>query len=74
MASDASKLLAEALALPADERAEMVDALLRSLDDGDDLDEADRKQLHEALLLSDQQLRAGERIPASDVLAALAKR
>lgn len=68
MAPTAQKLLAEALALPADERAELIEGLVRSLDEGDQLDDADRARLHEAIHRSEQQFLDGEGIPAEVVL------
>ncbi len=55
--------------LPADERAGLIEGLVRSLDEGDQLDEADRARLHEAIRRSEQQFRDGEGIPAEVVLA-----
>ncbi len=74
MVARTSKIVADALELPVEERAEVIEALVRSLDAGDDLDDADRRRLHEALTRSDEQLRAGEGISAAEVLALLPKR
>ncbi|MCC6996922.1 MAG: hypothetical protein IT370_20080 [Deltaproteobacteria bacterium] len=74
MAPTAQKLLAEALALPADERAELIESLVRSLDEGDQLDDPDRARLHDALHRSEQQFRDGEGIPAEVVLDRLRQR
>lgn len=73
MVPDAEKVLAEALKLPREERAEIVDRLLRSLDDeeGDALDDADRARLHQAIARSDEQFRRGQGIRAEDALAEL---
>ena len=76
MAPDAEKILSEALKVPAEERAELVDRLLRSLDDeeGDALDDADRERLHEAIGRSEEQFRAGQAIPSKTILDRLRKR
>lgn len=45
------------------------------VDEGDELDDAERAELHAALDAAWQSLRAGESgVPASDVIAALRKR
>ena len=76
MAPDAEKIVSEALKLPAEERAELVDRLLRSLDDeeGDALDDVDRERLHTAIGRSEEQFRAGRTIPSKTVLDRLRKR
>ena len=76
MAPDAEKILSEALKLPAEERVEVVDGLLRSLDDeeGDGLDDVDRERLHDAISRSEEQFRSGESVPAKTVLDGLRKR
>lgn len=74
MVARASKIVADALELPVEERAEVIEALVRSLDDGDDLDEADREKLHAALLRSDEQVRTGDVSSADEVLEQLEKR
>ena len=76
MAPDAEKILSEALKVPAEERAELVDRLLRSLDDekGDTLDDVDRERLHAAIAQSEEQFRAGQTIHAKTVLDRLRKR
>jgi hypothetical protein len=76
VAPDAEKILSEALKLPAEERVEVVDRLLRSLDDeeGDALDDEDRQRPHQAISRSEEQFRSGESIPADAVLARLRKR
>jgi peptide subunit release factor 1 (eRF1) len=76
VAPDAEKIVSEALKLPADERVELVDRLLRSLDDeeGDSLDDADRERLHDAISRSEEQLRSGESVPAKTVLERLRNR
>jgi hypothetical protein len=75
VAPDAEKIVSEALKLPAEERAELVDRLLRSLDDeeGDALDEVDRERLHTAIARSEEQFRAGQAIPSKTVLDRLRK-
>ncbi len=76
MAPDAEKIVSEALKLPAEERAELVDRLLQSLDDeeGDALDDVDRERLHAAITRSEEQFRAGQTIPSKTVLDRLRKR
>jgi hypothetical protein len=44
---------------------------LAVIDDGDDLDEEDRAQLHEAIRLAQAEMDEGKGIPANEVLAAL---
>jgi hypothetical protein len=41
------------------------------LDDGDTLDDEDRKRLHDAIVRSHDEIRRGEVVPAEDVLARL---
>ncbi len=74
MAPDVAKVVEDALKLPPDQRAEVVEELVRSLDDGDDLDDEDRARLHAALRQSDAEFRAGPGIPAADVLERLRTR
>jgi hypothetical protein len=74
MSSGAAKIVEQALKLPPDERAEVIDELVRSLDQGDDLDDDDRARLHAALRQSDEEFRAGHAIPAADLLARLRPR
>jgi hypothetical protein len=76
VAPDAEKIVSEALKLPAEERAELVDRLLRSLDDeeGDALDDDDRERLHAAITRSEEQFRSGQTIPAKTVLDRFRKR
>jgi len=76
MVANAEKVLAEALKLQREERTEVVDRLLRSLDDeeGDELDDDDRERLHAAIARSEDQFRAGEGVPAKAVLDRLTKR
>lgn len=68
MAPGAARLVREALKLSPDERAEVVEELVRSLDDDDDLDDEDRARLHAALRQADDEFKAGQGIPAADVL------
>jgi hypothetical protein len=68
MAPEASKVVAAALALSADERAEVIEALVQSLDSGDELDDDDRARLHAAILRSEEQFQAGDAVPAEAVL------
>jgi hypothetical protein len=76
VAPDAEKIVSEALKLPAEERAELVDRLLRSLDDeeGDVLDDVDRERLHAAIARSEEQFSSGQTIPSKTVLDRLRKR
>lgn len=76
MAPDAEKIVSEALKLPAEERAELVDRLLRSLDgeEGDGLDDVDRERLHAAISRSEEQFSSGQSIPSKTVLDRLRKR
>ena len=76
MVANAEKVLAEALKLRREERTEVVDRLLRSLDEeeGDELDAEDRERLHAAIARSEDQFRAGEGVPAKAVLDRLTKR
>jgi hypothetical protein len=73
--TEAEKIASEALRLPAEERAELVDRLLRSLDDeeSDALDDADRERLHAAIARSDEQFRAGRTISSKAILDRLRK-
>jgi Putative addiction module component len=76
VAPDAEKLVSEALKLPAEERVELVDRLLKSLDDeeGDALEDEDRERLHAAIGRSEEQFLAGQAVPAKVVLDALRKK
>ena len=74
MAPDVAKVVEDALKLPPDQRAEVVEELVRSLDDGDDLDDADRARLHAALRQSDAEFREAQGISAADVLERLRTR
>ena len=74
MAPDAAKVVADALKLPPEERAAVIEELVRSLDEGDDLDDEDRARLHAALRRSDEEFREGPGVPAEEVLDRLRKR
>jgi hypothetical protein len=75
MIPSTEQVLAAALKLPRDERIAVVDELLRSLDDAEDLlDASDRERLHAAIARSDEEFRAGRGIPAETVLERLTKR
>jgi uncharacterized protein (DUF2249 family) len=74
VAPAATKVIADALKLPPEERAEVIEELVRSLDHGDELDDDDRERLHEALRVSEEEFKAGAAIPADDVLNRLRKR
>jgi hypothetical protein len=76
VAPDSEKLVSEALKLPAQERAELVDRPLKSLDDkeGDVLEGDDRERLHAAIGRSEEQFLAGKAIPANAVLEAPRKK
>ena len=74
MVPGTQQVLDAALKLPREERAVVVDELLRSLDDAEDLlDAEDRALLHAAIVRSDEQFRAGQGIPAEQVLERLSK-
>jgi hypothetical protein len=64
------------LKLPAEERVELVDRLLKSLDDeeGDELEDDDRERLNAAIGRSEEQFLAGHAVPAKAVLDALRKK
>jgi len=69
------KVLADALELSAEERADLAEQILRSLDDDEDVrDPDDRRRLHEAVRRSDEQYASGQGIPAELVLERLSKR
>jgi len=75
MIPSTEQVLAAALELSREERAVVVQELLRSLDDAEDLlDAADRELLHAAIARSDEHFRAGRGIPAEMVLDRLNKR
>lgn len=72
MGPDAAKLLEQALKLSPEERSEVADGLLRSLDDDtDDLDDEERARLHHALAASEDDFAAGDYRDASDVISDL---
>jgi hypothetical protein len=74
VAPAATKVISDALKLPPEERAQVIEELVRSLDHGDELDDDDRERLHEALRKSDDEFKAGPGIPADDVLDRLRQR
>jgi hypothetical protein len=76
VAPDAEKLVAEASKLPAEERVEAVDRLLKTLDDADRdaLDNEDRERLHAAIGRSQEPSRSGQVVSAKTVLDALRKK
>jgi hypothetical protein len=76
MSSAAEKIVAEALRLGAEERAQVAERLLESLeDDGEDArGEDDRRRLHEAIARSEAQFAAGQGVAAEVVLADLESR
>jgi hypothetical protein len=57
------------LRLPRDQRLELAEALVESLDD--DLDEDERQRLHAALDEAQADIKAGRTRPAAEVLADL---
>ena len=75
MAPEATKtIIADALRLSPEGRAEVIEELVRSLDEGDELDTEDRERLHAALRRSDDEFRAGAAISAEGVLDRLRAR
>jgi len=69
--------LTELLKLPEPERVELAQRLLESLHEGsstDDLDEAERARLHQALHRSEADMHAGRTRPASDLITELRDR
>jgi hypothetical protein len=68
VAPDAEKPVSDALKLPAEERAAVVDRLLKKDED------EDRELLHPAIARSEEQFLAGPTMPAKAVLDALSKR
>ena len=68
MAGKSEHRLEELLRLPRDQRLELAEALVESLDD---LDEDDRQRLHAALDEAQADIEAGRTRPAADVLADL---
>ena len=72
MVPNVEKVHATALQLPKEQRAELAERLLESLDeDTHDLADEDRQRLHEAIHRSEEQFEAGLGIPADQVLARL---
>ena len=63
---DGRLILDEPVDLPEGTEVELV-----PVDDGDDLDDADRARLHAAITRSAQQFRSGRSIPAEKVLKLL---
>jgi hypothetical protein len=75
MVPDTAHVLAAALKLTREERTAVVDELMRSLDDAEDLmDPPDRERLHVAIGRSEEQFRAAQGISAEVVLDRLTKR
>ena len=74
MAVNAQRVITEALKLPIEERAEVIEELVRSLDEGDTLDDEDRERLHDAIRTSHKQFQSGQGIPADEALRRLPKR
>jgi len=62
-------VLQEMLKMPAEERAELVERLIDSLDDEVELSAEELAQLDEAIADADRAVERGELIPADDVLA-----
>jgi hypothetical protein len=75
MAPAAQKVLAEALKLAPEDRAEVASQLLRSLDEEEDQEQPpeERARLHLAIARSDEQFQQGQGIPADVVLERLRK-
>lgn len=75
MAPAAEKILAEALQLSSEERAEVASQLLRSLDEEQDeeLPSEDRARLHAAIARSEEQFQQGMGVSADAVLERLLK-
>lgn len=72
MAPETERIVAEALTLSTEDRAEVAHRLLDSLDiSGDDLETEDRARLHTAIGRSEGQFRAGQGIAADEVLKRL---
>jgi hypothetical protein len=66
MAGKSEHRLDELLRLPRDQRLELAEALVESLDD--DLDEDERQRLHAALDEAQADIQAGRTRPAAEVL------
>lgn len=72
MAPETERIVAEALTLSTEDRAEVAHRLLDSLDNGGDtLDSEDRERLHAAIGRSEDQFKAGQGIVADEVLKRL---
>ena len=72
--SVAPEIMTQLLELPEPERAELAWRLLESLREGsetDELDDAEREQLHAALQRSAEDMRAGRTRPVAELLAEL---
>lgn len=74
MVSNTAEVLAAALQLPRDDRSTVVEELMRSLDQDDELSSSERDKLHAAIARSDEQFRAGRGIPAERAFERLSKR
>lgn len=74
MTADADHLLAATLRLPRAERTAVVDQLLRSLDDEEDLLAEDREELHAAIARSEKQFESGEGVAIDVLFDRLSKR
>lgn len=73
----APDLMTKLLDLPESDRADLAWRLLESLREGsdtDDLDEAEREQLHQALARSAEDAAAGRTRPAAELLEELRSR
>jgi len=67
-------LLNELMNLDGKDRLEVAQLLLSTVDDGDDLDDAERARLHAALDRSLEDIKAGRLRDANDVIAELQAR
>jgi hypothetical protein len=64
-------LLEQLLMLGDRERVEIAHALLSSVDEKDELDDAERAKLHTAIEQSLAEVEAGQTVPFADVIASL---
>ena len=64
-------LLQQLLALGEPERVEIAHALLSSVDEKDELSDADREKLHAAINRSLDEIEGGATVPFEDVIASL---
>ena len=64
-------LLEQLLRLDERERVEIAHALLASVDENDELGEAERAKLHAAIEQSLVEVEAGQTVPLADVIASL---